>query len=275
MSETPEEAMLKAMGRGLHEEERALDARLERLADGSLEGSARAALEADAARDPDLAGDVELHRPLSDTLHARLLSIAQDGLARADGPSAKSPEGVELDRPAPPPAPKAVRRWTYGAGLALAAGLALFVLSPDLFRAPPTPLPPFTFSAKARDAKLRGDAPAPAADAERRPLREDSEVSLVMRSDAAAMDGEIRARLFALDAMGAHEIALEPTQRNAAFLFRGTAAALSGGRRGPVDLVMRVERAGLSLAPPPDTTSRTGPGWMSTGVRLEIRPRPE
>lgn len=259
------------MGRLLQSEEQTPDPRLERLAHGTLEDDARAALEVEAENDAELARDVALHKPLSDALQDRLLSIAEDGLAGPSGAGVAEAPVVERVPPKRATPPKVSRRWAYGAGLALAAGLSLVVISPEIFRAPPAPLPAYTFSARAGDAALRGETPAP--EAARRMLREDSEVSLIMRADGETRD-EIRARLFALDASGAHEVALTPVRRNAAFLFRGTAEALSGGRRGHVDLVMRVERPGLRLAPPTDAAPRSGPGWTSTGVHLEILARP-
>lgn len=258
------------MARLLREEATSQDPRLDQLAEGTLDETSRASLEADAAADPALAVDVELHQPLPELVRARLRSIARAGLTQPET-AADEPESVPSIASARAGTKR--RRWASAAGLALAAGLAAVVVGPQLFAPPPRPLPTYAFVVQAGDATTRGPGEA-FEKPDRRTVREDSEVSLVMRSSSGLEADDIRAVLFVLGSDGAHEVSLAPRRRNGAFLFRGQAALLTGGRRGALELVMRVEREGLTLAPPSDAAPHSGEGWFSQGVSLEVKARP-
>ena len=272
MRDDPEEATLEAMARLLREEAASEDARLDQLAQGTLDAATRASLEADAAHDPGLAADMELHLPLSEPVQAQLRSIARAGL--------NQPEELDEEVGSAPAVKAKVKPWwrrrrslwAFAPSLALAASLAAVLIAPQL-SPPPPPLPTYAFLAQAGDATKRGPDDVPDK-VDRRTVREDSEVSLVMRSSDVVEATGVRAVLFVLDADGAHQLPIEPTERNGAFLFRGDAAELTGGRRGALDLVMRVEREGLNLSPPPDAAPRSGQGWFSQGVSLDVTARP-
>ncbi|MCA9556726.1 MAG: hypothetical protein KC933_42275, partial [Myxococcales bacterium] len=159
----------------LREEDEALDPRLERLAMGALSPEALAELEADAARDPELARQVALFRPLSSELQDRLTE-------QMSAPVAK------VIRPA---------RWTrWGLPIVTLAAAALLLMT---LRGP-SALPSYAGRVEGGDVVLRGE-PTPAAQG-RRVMRGDSLLTLEL-SPATQVDGAVVARAYVRTPAGA------------------------------------------------------------------------
>ncbi|MCA9554677.1 MAG: hypothetical protein KC933_31900, partial [Myxococcales bacterium] len=118
-----------AIVRALRTDEQGLDPRVERLVQGTLPPAERAALEADAASDPELAEILRLAAPLSASTTAQILGEVRREV-----------------RPMPRPRP---RLWAAAAGLAAAAGALLLAR----VTAPPiAPLPHYQVEARVEDA---------------------------------------------------------------------------------------------------------------------------
>lgn len=240
MSDPDEEHTLREIGQMLRE-----DPRLERLALGELDSDEQARLEADARRNPDLAADVELYRPLSENMRAKLAASVRPGLQT----------------------PRRRRVFIPAATTALAAAAALL-----FFVRMPAPIPSYALNFRAGDASLRG-APPPT---ESRPqVREDSPVSIVLQPFETAA-GPLEGQLYVIED-GQPRLVTAPPERSpdGAIRFQGTAVELSDGRRGVVRWVAVVSRPGVD--PPPsafaaDQAGTHGRGWHSEQLEVLIMP---
>lgn len=127
------------------------DPRWEQLADGSLSAEGRAALEAEAARDPAYAEALRAFAPLSAGVRAKVLDavLADGSVSRAQSAGPVPSLGAARERR---------RAWAIGASaaaLAVAAALAL-VWSPSPALAP---LPAYALELSAGAQAVRGEAP--------------------------------------------------------------------------------------------------------------------
>lgn len=130
------------------------------FADGQLDGAERTAIEAAIAADPELARQVAAHRALRQKLGAHFAPIAEspvpDHLAALLRPQAAPVIDLAAERARRRPLP----RWTWLAGPALAASLALVVtLAP---RSDPLPGYADQQLASALDSQLVAEQPADA-----------------------------------------------------------------------------------------------------------------
>lgn len=178
-----DEALLEALGEVARAEPDVLDARWDALAAGALSADERAALEALAAGDRQMADALEAFAPRDDALDDRITAaiLAQT----AAGPAA--PDTRDAPVVAIGTAPSARRRWAWlaAAGAALAAGLIAFAL-----RGGPT-LPDYALDNRAGEQAARGvDDPAAAT-----VYGPGSRVDLILRP-ATDVIGPVAARVF-------------------------------------------------------------------------------
>lgn len=237
-----------AIVRALRTDEQGLDPRVERLVQGTLPPAERAALEADAASDPELAEILRLAAPLSASTTAQILGEVRREV-----------------RPMPRPRP---RLWAAAAGLAAAAGALLLAR----VTAPPiAPLPHYQVEARVEDAAWRS------ADAARATtLRADSELAIVLRPELPVA-GAVAAILWVVTPDGARRVHLAPERSaDGAFRWVGTGRAITGLERGTVELVVVVARAALmNLEPDRARREGAGEGWQAAVLRVEVRPAGE
>ena len=239
-----EEDVLAAMADLIRAESANPDPRLERLARDELTEAETAQLYEDAARDPELARQVQLHAPMPDRVKERLYEVAAAGLR-----------------------PRRPRRWWWtGAGsLALAAAAASFFL----MMASPASLPEYVFKAQGQDVMFRGAAGEAGAS---RTLRADSKLALILRPKVKVDDVQGRLFVMANGVIRASSVVPEHSP-DGAFRWRGTAEELTGLPAGEATLVAVVARPGsLPLSRELAAKSNRGPGWQAAAVHVLIRP---
>ncbi len=217
MTDDDDEHLLRDLGRYLRAQRRDPDGlRFERLAQEALSREEQAALEADAATDPELAVRVKAHLPLSPAVRAQIAarvlatvranppqaddsaaSAGADALgsdAVANGPVLLRAAGAagELRAPRARGSARAVRALWLAAPLSAAAGFFLWMAS---VRSPSESLPSYSLEVTGAQAELRG--PAARTDAAHAPIRvgPSTELTLVLRP-ASEVRGEVSAAVF-------------------------------------------------------------------------------
>ena len=221
-----DDELLAGIAEVIREDDRP-DPRLVALSEGRLSAQDLRTLEAEAARDPELARKVAVFRPLCD-------------------------EFVERVEEAASVATKSHLRWVAAVATvaAIAAGLALVQLPMATEHA--ADLPIYMVAVQAGDAPVRGTAhdvgPSP------RRMRADSEFGLVLRP-VERVDAPIEARALVLDrSSGVARLTrtLQPAvEARGAATIRGPIGEITGVREGPVSVVLAV---GLRGALPSDET---------------------
>jgi hypothetical protein len=210
-----DEAMAKALGEIMMEQDERIDPRLELYAQGRLSADEKRELEERAKHDPLLAAALELHRPLAPAFKEQLKVTAMNA------PRAKV---LQLRKPA----------------IALMAAAAAAAVTFLLIDRQPEVAPRYALVAKAGDAEWRGEVAAVA----KKETRADSEISLVLRPEKP-VEGAIEASLFVVkDGQKARSPVAAEVSADGAARWIGRADELSGGRTGTVTLIAEIGRAG-------------------------------
>ncbi len=224
-------------------EEEAIDPRLERHARGELGDEERAALEADASRDPALARALALHAPLSAELRARLQQ-----------------QSLRSVRTAP-----RLRRRTMIAGVvgSLAAAAAVVFL----FRPGPKGLPEFAATIEVGDQEWRGQQQS----TPHEPADIDTPLSILLRPERSVA-GQVDAALWVRtgDSTFRSPVAAERSP-DGAVRWVGTAGSMAGGRTGAVTFIAVVGRAGALPGEKSVVAQRGGEGWRSFWIEVDVR----
>ena len=219
-------------------EEAAVDPRLERLAAGTLSAEAKVELEAAAARDPALAEQLRLYRPLSTALQAKLTLQAMGGGRR--------PAKVVPLRPA-----------VWLIPLAMAA-LALLVLWPR----GPAALPGYAGRVEGGDLVERGAAVPVASPT--RALSAGSLLTLELRPERP-VEGPVAARAYVRSAARAWVAPGVPeVDPGGAVRLRGRAGEVLGVVTGTVTVVLMVARPDALPTPPEAFAPGAGPRLLVT-----------
>lgn len=209
--------------------------RLERWARGELSTEEEAALLAEAKRDPELAGELDLFRPYSER-----------ELAPLDTAFARSSERRSRPLPRRRPRPRVARPVAaLAAALSVAAAFVVGLVSRRA--ADPDALAPYTLAVEGGAARgLRG-----AADDEHAPVIEwalDAPVTLILRPDTAVAGPlEVRAFVRGDGAWRPRPLEAHPAGQGA-FEARAQVRALFEDP-GTFDLMLLVARPGLDVSP--------------------------
>jgi hypothetical protein len=237
----------RMIGEHMRADDNELDPRLEGYAHGEIGDEERAALEAEAARNPERARALSLHAPLSGEFRARL--------------QAQSLRSVRT-------APRLRRRaTTIGVVGALAAAAAIvFFLRPR-----PEGLPAFAAAIEVGDQEWRGQQQP-----RRRAAHMDTPVSILLRPERA-VSGQVDAALWVRTADATFRSPVA-AQRSAdgAVRWVGTAGSMASGRTGAMTFIAVVGRAGALPAAESVIAQRGDESWRSFWIALDVRaPSPD
>lgn len=258
MSEEDDDRVAQEVGRMMAEQDGGLDPELEAYARGVLAEDQRRALEARAARDPELAQALELFAPLAPAVLVRVAQAAGPEPVRA--PLRAIAGDPARDR-APSRRPHRARRAPIFAGalVAMAASVAV-----GLWVSAPAPLPAFTLAARAGDAQWRGASETGTQ------LRADSELELTL-VPATPVHGALEGKLLVLrgDTVVDRGPATEVSS-DGALRWRGPAGSLLGVDAGSVTVVLVAARPGQW----PRTLPPTDPSFPHARIQLTVEPLP-
>jgi hypothetical protein len=191
--EGDELALLAQLGATTRAQDDALDPRLDALCDGTISAEDRAALEADAAKDPALGLALEAFRPLGDDHAARIAAklvaarpatvAAASEVAHEPAPRASNVVSIARRRPS-----LLARSVPIVGALAVAAAAVVYFVRPSA-----SPLPPYELIVGGGDRALRGGDADPVAVPR---LARDSRFELLLRPASATSEPiEVRAFL--------------------------------------------------------------------------------
>jgi hypothetical protein len=237
-----DDPLARAVGEVMKDEGRSMDARLEKYAHGQLSAAEIAALHSEAAHDPALQLALELHAPLSGETKAKLHEL---------GKGATGAKVIPFRH-----------RVAVGALAAIAAGALFTVLSTRT----PQQLPSYELSARAGDAILRSEH------TERGTTRADSEIELILRP-GTPLAGRAEARLYVGSADRWTPSPSRPEiSDDGAVRWIDRADRLSGGKTGPVSLLMIVALSGKLPSVEEARRTSAGRGWQSSSIEVVIAP---